>query len=79
MANEEHIKWLQEGAESWNKRRGKHIVPDFFIPDFNEAHLIAHFLGSSDLEGINLKNGVHITAKNEHLFRRKVNTYSEGK
>ena len=73
MANEEHIKWLQEGAESWNKRRGKHIVPDLFVPDFSEAHLITHFLGSSDLEGINLKNGDFRNASMSLLNLRKAN------
>ena len=73
MANEEHIKWLQEGTESWNKRRGKHIAPDFFIPDFNEAHLIKHFLGSSDLEGINLKNGDFRNASMGLLNLKKAN------
>ena len=73
MANEEHIKWLQEGAESWNKRRRKHIAPDFFVPDFNEAHLITHFLGSSDLEGINLKNGDFRNASMSLLNLKKAN------
>lgn len=57
MANEEHIKWLREGAESWNERRKKHLAPDFFVPDFSKARLVTYFLDSSDLEGINLKNG----------------------
>ena len=59
MANEEHIQLLREGVESWNKKRRENpFIPDeIFIPDFSEAHLITHFLGSSDLEGINLKNG----------------------
>ena len=59
MANEEHIQLLREGAESWNKKRRENpLIPDeIFTPDFSKARLITHFLGSSDLEGINLKNG----------------------
>ena len=57
MANEEDMKWLRESAGSLNERCGKHPAGDLFIPDFSEAQLITYFLGSSGLEGINLKNG----------------------
>ena len=45
MASEEHIKWLREGAESWNGRREKHN----FRPDFDEEG----FHGYTGLEEIN--------------------------
>ena len=61
MANQEHINWLLEGVESWNKRRKQ----SDFLPDFDGANLAAIFrqffcnnnsiyFGAS-LEGINLQ------------------------
>ena len=73
MANEEHVKWLREGAESWNERRKNHPTPDFFVPDFNEVRLITHFLNSSDLEGINLKNAKFSKAVLGPLNLKKAN------
>lgn len=45
MANSEHIAWLLEGVESWNKRR-ENTMPgavDFFRPDFENANLSEEF------------------------------------
>lgn len=45
MANSEHIAWLLEGVESWNKRR-ENTMPgaaDFFRPDFENANISQEF------------------------------------
>ena len=61
MANLDHIKWLREGVESWNKRREKH----HFFPDFSEVSIPVELRGSSykerspfyfSLKEINLRN-----------------------
>ena len=39
MANSGHIKWLLEGVESWNARRGQ----EDFVPDFAGANIYEEF------------------------------------
>ena len=39
MANEQHIRWLLEGRDAWNARRGK----ERFNPDFSGADLFQKF------------------------------------
>ena len=59
MANGKHVKWLLEGAESWNARREK----EDFTPDFEGEDLYAAFKEAGQLEekgrvplsGMNLK------------------------
>jgi uncharacterized protein YjbI with pentapeptide repeats len=47
MANPQHIEWLLEGVEAWNKRREE----DRFIPDFEEADIRGNFKHASKLDG----------------------------
>ena len=42
MANQQHIKWLLEGAGAWNERR----EADDFQPDFSGAHMHDDFLAT---------------------------------
>ena len=66
MANSEHIRWLLEGVESWNKRRGE----DGFTPDLCGADLYEEFRKSSNpgsgdrvpLAGVNLSRANLIRA-----------------
>lgn len=59
MANQQHIEWLIEGVELWNKRRQS----DDFLPDFSETDLRLLFKqenrldvhGRFNLERINLR------------------------
>ena len=45
MANSEHIAWLFEGIESWNRRRESTMpgAVDFFRPDFENVNLSEEF------------------------------------
>ena len=43
MANQEHIKWLREGVDSWNVRREQHG----FLPDFGGINFFVALKGSS--------------------------------
>lgn len=78
MANEEHIKWLREGVESWNRRRKEQA----FSPDFSEAVIPSELKGSSykekspfhfSLRGINLRNADFRNAFLVGLDLREVN------
>ena len=78
MANLDHIKWLREGVESWNKRREKH----HFFPDFSEVSIPVELRGSSykerspfyfSLKEINLRNANFRNASLMGLDLRKVN------
>jgi uncharacterized protein YjbI with pentapeptide repeats len=51
MANEEHLKILEEGAEAWNKWRGKNLT---VIPNFSEANLSGADLNKADLNKADL-------------------------
>lgn len=53
MANEQHIEWLREGVDSWNKRRQE----ESFEPDFDGQKFRDVLVPGTSLEGINLKNG----------------------
>ena len=46
MANPEHIKWLLEGVDSWNERRGTNR----FEPDFEGANLYREFRNAGKLD-----------------------------
>ena len=44
MADPEHIKWLLEGVESWNKRReNKRSKGEYFRPDFSDVAFNSEF------------------------------------
>lgn len=51
MANEEHLKWLKEGVEAWNKRR----VEKFFKPNLRDANLTGADLTGAVLTLTNLR------------------------
>ena len=53
MANKQHIEWLREGVDSWNKRRQE----ESFKPDFDGQKFRDVLVPGTSLEGINLKNG----------------------
>ncbi len=51
MANPEHIAWLLEGVESWNKRRNECLPGGFrFTPDFEGADLYSAFRDANKLD-----------------------------
>ena len=51
MANDEHIKWLLEGVESWNERRRKVPGQGYpFAPDFEGASLYWMFRDADKLD-----------------------------
>lgn len=62
MANAEHLKWLREGVQNWNKRRTR----EDFVPDLEEADIACHEeIGGRpildlddvvDLSGVNLRD-----------------------
>ena len=73
MANQEHIEWLLEGVESWNKRRNND-PPDgtLFSPDFRDADLYAQFdeAGKLGRDGMIPLSGVDLSQAllaNAHL------------
>ena len=58
MANAQHIEWLREGVESWNKRRNEQdFGPDFSGANLDDANLDGANLSGANLNGANL-NGV---------------------
>ena len=69
MANQEHIRWLREGVDSWNIRRpsGSFFSSGFFFPDLSNVNLFSELQGSQCkpkfayagflLDGINLSSG----------------------
>ena len=67
MANDEHVKWLLEGAEKWNARRDKLE----FTPDFQGANLYESFekAGRLDGEGRIPLSGMNLMRAN---FRRSL-------
>ncbi len=67
MANQQHIQWLLEGVDSWNKRKNNSILfPDFSGTDFSKtfgtsfslsgANLIFANFTKAKLSGTNFKN-----------------------
>ena len=58
MANQEHVKWLGEGVEAWNRRREQKD----FRPDFSGAILRDAKLCNANLLQANLTNAVLIKA-----------------
>ena len=44
MADQQHIKWLREGVNSWNAKR---LNLGFFCPDFTRTSLLSELEGSS--------------------------------
>ncbi len=51
MANPEHIEWLLEGVESWNKRRNEHLPEGIrFRADFQGADLYSEFRKAKKLD-----------------------------
>ncbi|WP_421980260.1 pentapeptide repeat-containing protein [Roseibium sp.] len=55
MANPEHLKWLREGVESWNRRREEDpFVPDLSGADLTRANLKGANLSKSRLERADL-------------------------
>ena len=73
MANPEHIAWLLEGVESWNKRRNNDPSDGLlFSPDFRDADLYAQFdeAGKLGREGMIPLSGVDLSQAllaNAHL------------
>ena len=44
MANKEHIEWLLEGVEAWNKRREQ----EYFQPDFTKVNISSELKKKSE-------------------------------
>ena len=57
MANEEQVKILKQGAETWNKWReeNRDVKPDLYRADLSEANLSEANLIEANLEGANLE------------------------
>ncbi len=67
MADPNHIAWLLEGVESWNKRGNDYLpggfrfTPNFLDADLYDAYLEANKLdaqGNIPLSGVNLSNAI---------------------
>ena len=58
MANSQHIEWLHEGVETWNKRRerGRDFTPDLRNADLRSADLTNANLREADLRNADLRN-----------------------
>lgn len=65
MSDEEHVEWLKEGVDCWNRRRKKvQFSPDlsgirffdFLPPDFRDAPKTSRFFEKIDLSNADLKN-----------------------
>ena len=61
MANSDHVKWLLEGVECWNKRREEtHFVPNLadvnIYEEFEKAGQLDH--GYIPLSGIDLRKAI---------------------
>ena len=56
--NQEHVKWLKEGVEAWNRRREQ----EDFIPDLSDAYLFRY-----DLRGANLRHADLRSANLRHV------------
>ena len=72
MANPEHIKWLLEGVDSWNRRREK----ESFNPDLSSADIYWEFLNAKKLatdRSIPLSN---INLSGANLSGSSFNAYS---
>ena len=54
MANSQHIEWLHEGVETWNKRRerGRDFTPDLRNADLRSADLSNANLREADLRNL---------------------------
>ena len=52
MANQEHVKWLREGVEAWNKRRER----ENFIPDLSRTHPRIADLSGANFSNANLRD-----------------------
>ena len=83
MADQQHIKWLREGVNSWNAKR---LNLGFFYPDFTRTSLLSELEGSSFevrqrslffkgfvLDGINLSRGLFRDAHLPHFSLREAN------
>ena len=64
MANKEHLEWLREGVEAWNKRR--ELTP--FFPDLSDMVTTQNELISVNFSGADLRhaklNGIDLTNAN---------------
>ena len=50
MANPQHIEWLHEGVEAWNRRREQgRVIPDLHNPDLTNANLMNANLSKANL------------------------------
>ena len=61
MGNKLHIKWLQEGVDSWNERR--RCPATNFSPNFDDEDFREELKEGTSLEGVNLRNGSFLEAK----------------
>ena len=50
MADSEHIQWIEEGRDAWNKRRES----NHFVPDFSDLRGEASSFTNKNLAGFNL-------------------------
>ena len=56
MENPDHVKWLLEGVEAWNKRRrDQDFTPSLFAADLPGANLPGANLQRANLQGANLQ------------------------
>ncbi len=66
MTNQEHVKWLREGVEAWNKRRGRtRFTPllagaNLRSVNLSGAYLSGAYMGGADLLGADLSDA-HLT------------------
>ncbi len=60
MANEDHVKLLKSGVETWNEWREQlpNVVPDFFQANLAEEDLPGASLFEANLQGARLDNAV---------------------
>jgi len=61
MGNPQHLEWLLEGVEAWNKRREEEpsLFPQFDGADIRQIFIDSGIIGTSDrlpFAGINFSN-----------------------
>lgn len=52
MTNQEHVKWLREGVEAWNERRGRaHFIPLLSGANLRSVNLSGVYLSGAYMGG----------------------------